>query len=62
MQIELPRVSPDGKTVAFIGGLMSDWRSIGGDLYLVPLCRRRAARHQTGLRGIFPQHRLRGTG
>jgi dipeptidyl aminopeptidase/acylaminoacyl peptidase len=37
MQIELPRVSPDGKTVAFIGGLMSDWRSIGGDLYTVPL-------------------------
>ena len=37
MQIELPRVSPDGKTVAFIGGLMSDWQSIGGDLYTVPL-------------------------
>ncbi|HVU20694.1 MAG TPA: prolyl oligopeptidase family serine peptidase [Rhizomicrobium sp.] len=37
MQIELPRVSPDGKTVAFVGGLMSDWQSIGGDLYTVPL-------------------------
>jgi dipeptidyl aminopeptidase/acylaminoacyl peptidase len=37
MQIELPRVSPDGKTVAFIGGLMSDWQSIGGDLYTVPI-------------------------
>ncbi|HVX85933.1 MAG TPA: S9 family peptidase, partial [Phycisphaerae bacterium] len=37
MQIELPRVSPDGKTVAFIGGLMSDWQSIGGDIYVVPL-------------------------
>ena len=37
MQIELPRVSPDGKTVAFIGGLMSDWQSIGGDIYTVPL-------------------------
>ena len=37
MQIELPRVSPDGKTVAFIGGLMSDWQSIGGDVYTVPL-------------------------
>ena len=36
MQIELPRVSPDGKTVAFIGGLMSDWQSIGGDIYTVP--------------------------
>ncbi|MBV9572335.1 MAG: S9 family peptidase [Alphaproteobacteria bacterium] len=37
MQIELPRVSPDGKTVAFIGGLMSDWQSIGGDIYTVPV-------------------------
>jgi dipeptidyl aminopeptidase/acylaminoacyl peptidase len=37
MQIEQPRVSVDGKTVAFIGGLMSDWQSIGGDVYTVPL-------------------------
>jgi dipeptidyl aminopeptidase/acylaminoacyl peptidase len=37
MQIELPRVSSDGKTVAFIGGLMSDWQSIGGDVYTVPV-------------------------
>jgi dipeptidyl aminopeptidase/acylaminoacyl peptidase len=37
MQMDLPRVSPDGKTVAFIGGLMSDWGPIGGDVYTVPL-------------------------
>ena len=37
MQMNMPRVSPDGKSVAFIGGLMSDWGSIGGDIYLVPL-------------------------
>jgi dipeptidyl aminopeptidase/acylaminoacyl peptidase len=37
MQITLPRVSRDGKSVAFIGGLMSDWGSIGGDVYSVPL-------------------------
>jgi dipeptidyl aminopeptidase/acylaminoacyl peptidase len=37
MQMNMPVVSPDGKTVAFIGGLMSDWGSIGGDLFTVPL-------------------------
>jgi dipeptidyl aminopeptidase/acylaminoacyl peptidase len=37
MQMNLPRVSPDGKTVAFIGGLMSDWGPVGGDIYTVPL-------------------------
>ena len=37
MQMDLPRVAPDGKTVAFVGGLMSDWGPIGGDIYTVPL-------------------------
>lgn len=37
MQMNLPRVSRDGKTVAFVGGLMSDWGSIGGDVYVVPI-------------------------
>jgi len=36
-QINMPRVSPDGKTVAYIGGLMSDFGSIGGDVWTVPL-------------------------
>jgi len=36
-QINMPRVSPDGRTVAFIGGLMSDFGSIGGDVWTVPL-------------------------
>ncbi|GAC1421523.1 MAG: hypothetical protein NVSMB62_16500 [Acidobacteriaceae bacterium] len=36
MQIAVPRWSPDGKQIAFIGGLMSDQGQTGGDIYLVP--------------------------
>lgn len=36
-QLNMPRVSPDGKTVAYIGGLMSDFGSIGGDVWTVPI-------------------------
>ncbi len=36
-QLNFPRVSPDGKSVAYIGGLMSDFGSIGGDVWTVPL-------------------------
>ncbi len=36
-QLNQPRVSPDGGTVAYIGGLMSDFGSIGGDVFTVPL-------------------------
>ena len=35
MQIGVPRWSPDGGTIAFIGGLMSDEGFIGGDVYTV---------------------------
>jgi dipeptidyl aminopeptidase/acylaminoacyl peptidase len=36
-QLAEPRVSPDGRTVAFIGGLMSDFISTGGDVYVLDL-------------------------
>ena len=36
LQIAVPRYSPDGKRIAFIGGLMSDQGSIGGDIYTIP--------------------------
>jgi dipeptidyl aminopeptidase/acylaminoacyl peptidase len=35
MQMNYPRVAPDGRKIAFIGGLMSDFGSVGGDVYLV---------------------------
>lgn len=36
LQIAVPRFSPDGKKIAFIGGLMSDQGSTGGDIWTVP--------------------------
>jgi dipeptidyl aminopeptidase/acylaminoacyl peptidase len=36
LQIAVPRWSPDGKRIAFIGGLMSDQGSTGGDVWIVP--------------------------
>jgi dipeptidyl aminopeptidase/acylaminoacyl peptidase len=35
LQIAVPRWSPDGKAIAFIGGLMSDQGSTGGDVWMV---------------------------
>jgi dipeptidyl aminopeptidase/acylaminoacyl peptidase len=34
-QANFPTISADGRTVAFIGGLMSDFGSVGGDIYTV---------------------------
>jgi dipeptidyl aminopeptidase/acylaminoacyl peptidase len=36
-QLAAPTVSPDGKHVAFILGIMSDFGSTGGDIYTLPL-------------------------
>jgi dipeptidyl aminopeptidase/acylaminoacyl peptidase len=36
LQIAVPRWSPDGRQIAFIGGLMSDQGATGGDIYLIP--------------------------
>jgi len=36
LQIAVPRWSPDGRSIAFIGGLMSDQGSTGGDVWLLP--------------------------
>ncbi|HEV2618043.1 MAG TPA: S9 family peptidase [Candidatus Acidoferrales bacterium] len=36
MQIGTPKWSPDGETIGFIAGLMSDEGSVGGDIYTLP--------------------------
>jgi dipeptidyl aminopeptidase/acylaminoacyl peptidase len=36
LQIAVPRWSPDGETIAFIGGLMSDQGVTGGNVYVIP--------------------------
>ena len=36
LQIASPRFSADGKSIAYIGGIMSDFGSTGGDLLVVP--------------------------
>jgi dipeptidyl aminopeptidase/acylaminoacyl peptidase len=36
LQIAVPRWSPDGTKIAFIGGLMSDQGATGGDVYVIP--------------------------
>src|SRR5262249_55747193 len=36
-QMNFPRLSPDGRSIAFIGGVMSDFGSVGGDVYVIPI-------------------------
>ena len=53
MQLNAPRVSPDGKSVAFIGGLMSDFGAVGGDVYTVPLAGGAPRNLTEGYKGTF---------
>jgi dipeptidyl aminopeptidase/acylaminoacyl peptidase len=52
-QVNYPRISPDGKTVAFIGGLMSDFGSVGGDVWTVPFAGGPATNVTPGYKGSF---------
>jgi dipeptidyl aminopeptidase/acylaminoacyl peptidase len=62
MQMSLPRVSRDGKSVAFVGGLMSDWGSIGGDVYIVPLAGGTPTNLTPDFKGTFRGIAWRGAG
>jgi dipeptidyl aminopeptidase/acylaminoacyl peptidase len=53
LQMNQPRVSPDGRTVAFIGGIMSDFGSVGGDVYAVPINGGEPVDRTPGYRGTF---------
>ncbi|MFL6758761.1 S9 family peptidase [Sphingomonas sp.] len=53
MELNFPRVSPDGRTVAFIGGLMSDFGPVGGDIYTVPVTGGTPTDVTPGYRGTF---------
>ena len=53
MQMNMPHVSPDGRTVAFIGGLMSDFGSVGGDVYTVSIDGGTPADVTPGFAGTF---------
>ena len=59
-QMNYPRVSADGKTVAFIGGLMSDFGSVGGDLYTVPISGGTPKDITPGYKGTFTSFVWRG--
>jgi len=53
MQLNAPRVSPDGKSVAFIGGLMSDFGAVGGDIWTVPFTGGQPTNLTDGYKGTF---------
>jgi dipeptidyl aminopeptidase/acylaminoacyl peptidase len=60
VQMNYPRVSPDGRTVSFIGGLMSDFGSIGGDLYSVSITGGEPVDRSPGFKGSFTSLAWRG--
>ena len=52
-QISMPHVSPDGQSVVFIGGLMSDFGTVGGEVYEVPIGGGTPASRTPNFRGSF---------
>ncbi len=52
-QLNYPRVTPDGKSVIYIGGLMSDFGPVGGDLWSVPVSGGEPVDMTPGWKGTF---------
>jgi len=61
LQMSVPRVAPDGRTVRFIGGLMSDFGAVGGEIYEVPLAGGTPVSLTPGFRGSFTSLTWRGS-
>jgi dipeptidyl aminopeptidase/acylaminoacyl peptidase len=59
-QLNFPRSAPDGKSVAYIGGLMSDFGPVGGDIYLAPFAGGAAEDITPGFKGSFTSLAWRG--
>jgi dipeptidyl aminopeptidase/acylaminoacyl peptidase len=51
LQIANPAWSPDGQSIAFIGGLMSDEPSVGGDIFTIPATGGEATNRTPEMRG-----------
>jgi dipeptidyl aminopeptidase/acylaminoacyl peptidase len=60
VQMNYPRTSPDGRKVAFIGGLMSDFGSVGGDIYTVDVGGGEPMDITPGFKGSFTSIAWRG--
>ncbi|THD59646.1 S9 family peptidase [Phenylobacterium sp.] len=61
VQMKWPKVTPDGKSVTFIGGLHSDFGPTGGDVYLAPFAGGKAVDKTPGFKGSFTSLAWRGS-
>jgi dipeptidyl aminopeptidase/acylaminoacyl peptidase len=59
-QLNYPRMAPDGNAVAYIGGIMSDFGSVGGDIWIVPAHGGAAHNITPGFAGSFTSLVWRG--
>ncbi len=60
VQMKWPKVSPDGKTVTFIGGLHSDFGPTGGDLWTAPYAGGSAVNRTPNYKGSLTSLAWRG--
>ncbi len=61
-QLGDPRLSPDGRQISFIGGLMSDEGNTGGDLFVVPAAGGAAKNLTPGRKSTITAARWRSDG